>query len=270
MDYLSRQSAPFSEDLWAEIDQTVVAAARESLVGRRFMPFFGPVGPGLSTAEINSPEKEESFKDGFSVMEGRRLVRVPQLYEDFWLYWRDIESSRLAGFPVDLAAVRNAAQKLAWREDKMIFYGVKAYGLEGLLTAKGSESQALGDWNAGEKAFQAVAQAVATLTGKGKIGRYALALSPDLYVALHRLQGGTGILELDRIKSLLSGGVFNAPSLEAKTAVLVCAQPQYMDLMIGQDISVAYTELVDLNHHLRIVETAVVRIKDPGAIVVFK
>lgn len=270
MDYLSRQAAPFSEELWAEIDKAVVGSVKETLVGRRFMPFFGPAGPGLNAVEISSPEKEESFKDGFSIMEGRRLVRVPQLYEDFWLYWRDIEGSRRVGFPVDMAQARAAAQKLAWREDKMIFYGVKPYGLEGILTAKGVESQTLGDWNAGEKAFQAVAQAISTLAAKGKYGRYALVLSPDLYVSLHRIQSGTGILELDRIKSLVGGNVFNAPTLEPKTAALVCAQSQYLDLMVGQDISVAYTELVDLNHHLRILETAVVRIKDPGAIVVFK
>lgn len=270
MDYLSREAAPFTEEMWASIDQAVVEAAKEVLIGRRFMPFFGPVGPGLNAAEIASPEKEESFKDGFSIMEGRRLVRVPQLYEDFWIYWRDIEGSRRVGFPLDTAAARCAAQKLARREDQMIFYGVKAYGLDGLLTAKGVGSQPLGKWGTGEEAFMAVAQALSTLTGKGKLGRYALVLSPDLYVALHHIQSGTGILELDRVKNLVGGGVFNAPVLEAKTALLVCAQPQYLDFMVGQDISVAYTELVDLNHHLRILETAVLRIKDPEAIVVFK
>lgn len=270
MAYLSRESAPFSDELWASIDQAVVEAAKEILVGRRFMPFFGPVGPGLNAAEIASPEKEESFKDGVSIMEGRRLVRVPQLYEDFWLYWRDIEGSGRVGFPVDMSAARIAAQKLARREDQMIFYGLKAYGLEGLITAKGVGGQALGDWGSGEESFVAVAQALSTLSAKGKFGRYALALSPDLYIALHRIQSGTGLLELDRIKNMIGGNVFNCSALEAKTGLLICAQPQYMDLMVGLDISVAYSELVDLNHHLRILETALVRVKDPEAIIVFK
>ena len=79
MDYLSREAAPFSEELWASIDQAVVEAAKEVLVGRRFMPFFGPVGPGLNAAEIASPEKKEVFNDGFAIMEGRRLAKVPQV-----------------------------------------------------------------------------------------------------------------------------------------------------------------------------------------------
>lgn len=270
MDYLGRNAAPFTEELWQQIDEAVVGTARESLVARRFLPFFGPVGPGLNAAEVSCPCKEEVFKDGFSIMEGRRLMRVPQLYEDFWLYWRDIEGSRRANFPVDMGLARAAAQRLALREDKMIFYGVKELGLEGLLTAEGVAIQGLGDWNEGETAFRAVSEAISSLAKKGRYGQYALILSPNLFVALHRLQPGTGMLELDRVKSLVGGRVFNAVMLEPGTALLICAQPQYLDLMVGQDISTAYTELVDLNHHLRILETAILRIKAPDAIVIFK
>lgn len=270
MDYLSRQSAPFDEDLWRQIDETVVEVTKENLLGRRFLPFFGPVGPGLNEVEICSPRKQEVFKDGFSVLEGRQLVRVPQLYEDFWLYWRDLEGSRRQGFPVDLSAARNAAQILARREDRMIFYGVKELGLDGLMTVNGSNTQALGDWNTGENAFLSVASAVSTLNKKGRFGKHRLIISSDLMVALHRIQPGTGVVELERVKSLVGGRLYISSVLEANTAVLICAQPQYIDFMVGLDISTAYTELVDLNHHLRIVETALLRIKSPDAIVVFK
>lgn len=270
MDYLGREAAPFTEELWAQIDEAVIGAARESLVARRFLPFFGPVGPGLNAAEVSSPDKEEIFKDGFSIMEGRRLLRVPQIYEDFWLYWRDIEGSRRVGFPVDLSGAKSAAQRLALREDKMIFYGVKELGLEGLLTVEGSAVQTLGDWNEGETAFRAVSEGISSLAKKGRYGQYALVLSPNLFVDLHRIQPGTGVIELERVKGLVGGRVFNAVMLEPNTALLVCAQSQYLDLMVGQDISTAYTELVDLNHHLRILETVVLRVKAPDAIVVFK
>ena len=270
MDYLGREAAPFSEELWQQIDQAVTEAAGEVLVGRRFLPFFGPVGPGLNAAEIAGPNKVEVFKDGFSIMEGRQLVRVPQLYEDFRLFWRDLEGSSRVGFPVDLAAARTAAQKLAQREDEMIFYGVKGLGLDGLLTVKGTNTQERGDWSKGENAFLAVASGVSTLTKKNRLGRHTLVVSSDLMLALHRIQPGTGLLEMDRVKGLVGGRVFVSSILEPGTAFLLSAQSQYVDLMVGQDISTAYTELVDLNHHLRILETAVLRIKTPDAIVVFK
>lgn len=270
MDYLSRQAAPFDDDLWQQIDEVVIQTAKETLVGRRFLPFFGPVGPGLSEAAICPPQKEEIFKDGFSVMKGRQLARVPQLYEDFPLYWRDLEDSRRAGFPVDLGAARVAAQTLARREDQMIFYGVKTLGLDGLLTVPGSDTLEKGDWNTGENAFISVAKGVSALNKKGRFGKHSLVVSSDLLVALHRLQPGAGILELERVKSLVGGRLYTSNVLEANTAVLLCGQSQYIDLMVGLDISTAYLELVDLNHRLRILETAILRVKSPDAVVVFK
>lgn len=270
MDYLSRQSAPFDDDLWQQIDEAVVQTAKETLVGRRFLPFFGPVGPGLSETAICSPQKEEILKDGFSVMKGRQLAQVPQLYEDFPLYWRDLEDSRRAGFPVDLSAARVAARTLARREDQMIFYGAKTLGLNGLLTVQGSDTLEMGDWNTGENAFLAVAKGVSALNKKGCFGKHSLVVSSDLLVALHRLQPGTGIVEMERVKSLVGGRLYACNALEANTAVLLCAQPQYIDLMVGLDISTAYLELVDLNHRLRVLETAILRVKSPEAIVVYK
>ncbi len=270
MDYLSRQAAPFSEDLWQQIDKAVTEACREVLVGRRFLPFFGPVGPGLNAVEISTPDKKEDFEDGFSVMKGRTLTQVPQLYEDFWLYWRDIEGSRRAGFPVDLTAARSAAQQLALREDRMIFYGVPELGYDGLLTVPGANEVPMGDWSQGEAPFMAVASAVSTLTAGGKLGQHCLVLSQDRLVALPRIQPGAGTLELERVRSLVSGRVFSSTILKPQTAVLVSAHSQYLDFTVGQDICTAYTELVDLNHHLRVLETAILRIKDPSAIVVFK
>ncbi|MDR1921019.1 MAG: bacteriocin family protein [Candidatus Adiutrix sp.] len=270
MDYLGREAAPFSEDLWRRIDDAVTSAASETLVARRFLPFFGPVGPGLGIIGINAPGRTEIFKDGFSTMEGRRLAQVPQLYEDFWLFWRDLEQTARAGLPEEISAARTAAQNLARREDQMIFNGVKELGLDGILTVKGAGVQTRGDWQAGEDAFKDVAAAIAALQKKGRHGQYVVATSPDLFTALHRIQPGAGLLELERVKSLVGGRLFMSAVLEPNTAFMLCAQPQYIDLAVGQDIKTAYAELVDLNHHLRIVETAILRIKAPDAIVIFK
>ncbi|MDL2219648.1 bacteriocin family protein [Ruminococcaceae bacterium OttesenSCG-928-O06] len=270
MDYLSRGDAPFSEELWGRIDAAVTGAAKDMLVARRFLPLYGPLGPGAATARIDGPQKEEVQKDGFAMMEGRALAQVPQLFEDFWLYWRDLAQYEQDGVPVDLAAAKAAAQSLAWREDEMVFYGVKEYGIEGLLTAKGVNTQKRGDWATGENAFTDVAAAVATLNQNRKIGRHTLIVSQDLYVQLQRIQPSTGVLESKRVAKLLDGRLFYSAVLQPKTALLVSAQAQYMDLVVGQDIRTAFTEAVDLNYHLRVLETALPRVKDPTAVVVFK
>lgn len=269
-DYLGRDGAPFSADLWQQIDGAVIESAKETLVGRRFLTLKGPMGPGAGVVSIDRLTYEEKDEDGFAVINGRQLVQLPQLYEDFWLYWRDLEYTDGSGMDANVTAARMAAQNLALHEDRMVLYGIPSLGVEGLANAKGANTMKRGDWSQGEGAYADVAQAMATLLGKGRIGRLRLLVSPDVLVQLERLQPGTGVLESQRIEKLLGGKILMSVSLQPKTALLVSAQPQYMDLAVGQDIRTAYTEAVDLNHHLRVLETAVVRVKAPDAIVVFQ
>lgn len=270
-DYLGRDGAPFSVELWNAIDSAVVSTVKETLVARRFLTLHGPLGPGVRFAAVDKLGREEVDEDGFAVMQGRNLVQLPQLYEDFWLYWRDLEASSDAGMDINLTAARMASQALSLREDKMAFYGIKSLGIEGLANAKGSNTlKRSGSWGDGEFAYSDIAKGMTTLLQKGRIGRLTLVVSPDVLVQLERIQPGTGVLESKRIEKLLSSKIYMSVSLEPNTALLVSAQPQYMDLVVGQDIKTAYTEGVELNHHLRILETAVPRVKAPDAIVRFQ
>lgn len=270
MEYLARDDAPFSPEIWQQIDNAVVSAAKETLTGRRFLPLYGPLGGSALSIKIDRPGKEEVFEDGFASFQNRSIVQIPQLYEDFWIYWRDLAASEESGYPLDLSAAREAAQTLSRREDTLIFYGNKNLGIDGLLSVQGANSLKRSDWSSGEGAFTDVAKAMTLLQQNGCYSRYALVVSPDLYIELQRIQGGTGILESERIASLINGKIYMSTVLQAKTALLLCPQSQFMDLVVGQDVATAYTELVDLNHHLRVLETALPRIKSPKAIVVFK
>lgn len=270
MEYLARDGAPFSSELWNSIDDAVVKAASSVLTGRRFLALHGPVGGGVQFAKIDRKGRQEDFGDGFVKTTNRQVVEVPQLFSDFWLYWRDLEAANKNGCAPDLAAAMFASQSVALHEDKMIYYGLPELGLDGLLTVKNSISIKRSDWSTGEGSFIDVATGLAKLEQNNYLGRYALILSTDLYVQLQRIQPGTGLMEIDRIKALLDKRIYKSTILKPGSALLVCAEPYCMDLLIGQDMAAAYLELVDLNHHLRIMETALLRVKCPDAIVVFK
>lgn len=270
MDYLARESAPFSPETWEKIDSAVIDNAKKHMVCRRFLNIYGPLGPGASTVPVDGPNKAESLENGLGRITGRKLVELPQFYEDFTLLWRDIEESERLDRPLDLSAAASAAQRSAKREDELILFGNKALGAEGLMTAAGSYKIKRGTWNEGEDAYKDVAHAIAYLSSNSKLGRYALVLSPELYLDLQRLQPNVGLLELDRISKLVGGRVYPAGPFGAGKAALVCAEPQYMDLAVGVDLSVGYLELKDFNHSFRILETAALRIKDPSAIVAFE
>lgn len=273
MEYLGRDDAPLTADLWNQIDDTVISAARETLTARRFIHIAGPVGPGAQFAKINHEGREEVFENGFVKTVNREIREIPQLYSDFWLYWRDLEALNCGDCvtPPDFSAATVAAKTLAQTEDRMIFYGIPEMGIDGLLTSKNTVSLGRGDWSQGENSFTDVAAAMTRLEENNFVGRYALVLSPDMYIKLQRIQPGTGVLEIDRIKSLLiNGDIFKSTLLKPGTAMLLCCDAYCMDLLLGQDIVTSYLEAVDLNHHFRVLETALFRLKRPEAVVVFK
>ena len=220
MDYLAREGAPIAPALWEKIDAAVIDNAKKHMVARRFLSLYGPLGPGASVVAVDSAAKDEALENGVGRITGRRLVELPQLYEDFSLLWRDLEEAQRMGYPVDLSAPAAAAQRAAKREDEL--------------------------------------------------GRYALVLSPEVYLNLQRLVPNVGLLELDRIAKLVDGRVYPAGPYGAGKAVLVCAEPQYMDLAVGADLAVGYLEQKDLNHYFRILETVALRLKEPKAVVVFE
>lgn len=270
MGYLGREDAPISANLWAQIDSTVIENAKQHMVCRRFLNIYGPLGAGASYVAVDSPAKTEEYGHNMARVTGRKLVELPQLYQDFDILWRDVAEADKTGFPLDLAAAAHAAQKSAKQEDDLILFGDKELGVEGLMNATGAHVIKRGDWSTGEDAYKDVAHAIAYLSSNSMLGRYALVVSPDVYLDLQRLQPNVGLLEIDRIKKLVNDRVYPAGTFGLGKAVLVCAEPQYMDLAIGMDLSVGYLEQKEFNHSFRITETAALRIKNPKAIVIFK
>jgi uncharacterized linocin/CFP29 family protein len=271
MDFLSRNTAPVAPALWARIDEAAIGVARNVLTGRRILKLTGPLGIGVTTVPIDDTEtRSDVAKDGFIISKGRRIAEIPTLYEDFTLLGQELARSEQAGTPADLAAVWVASQTIALREDRLIFLGNEKLGVEGILSVKGASRKNKSDWSVGENAFGDIAAGIETLVANGVFGTYTLVLSPGLHTQLQRLQPGTGQLEIDRVSKLVDGQLFKSPVLGRNQAVLLCAQPENMDIVVGQDLAAAYLEQKDLNHHFRLVESVLPRIRRQKAIVVFE
>lgn len=271
MDFLSRESAPLPEELWEQIDSAVVKAASRVLTGRRFLHLFGPLGIGADHIMVDDSDNlQQVDNDGLITMQGRKFVEIPIIYEDFILYARDLEAAQRSGFPVDLSRASAAAEACAIREDKLIFFGNAKLGYDGLFTAPGINRIERKDWSIGENAYIDIAHAVELLTEKGIYEPYALALSPDLYMQLQRIQPGTGLLEIDRVSKLLNGNVFKSQALGREKAILVGCDERNVDLVVGQDMATAYVEQTELNHRFRVLESVLPRVKRSQALVVFE
>ena len=269
MDFLARDGSPFDSDFWSKIDKAVIETASRTLIGRRFLSIYGPLGSGTISVQYDRNDREEVFQDGIVKTSGRHSVELPQLYQDFTLLWRDIENNEKNKMPLDLSVTSFAAQTLSNKEDELIFYGNEFVGVTGILNTKGVQKLKISDWSAGENPYIDIVKAINMIREKGIVGRIILALSQGLFFDLQRIQQGTGMTEAQRITNMIHN-LYNIPTIKGKKAAIICVEPQYIDLAIGVDMYTAYLEQKDLNHTFRIMETVLPRIKEPNAIVVLE
>lgn len=273
-DFLGHAENPLREDEWARLNETVIQVARRSLVGRRILDIYGPLGAGVQTVPhdeytgvtpgavdiVGEQETASVFTDA------RKFKTIPIIYKDFLLHWRDIEAARLHNMPLDVSAAAGAAALCAQQEDELIFYGDPKLGHEGLMNATGRLTVALGDWTTPGAGYLSIVEATRKLNESGHYGPYAVVLSPRLYSLLHRIFEKTGVLEIETIRQLAADGVFQSNRLRGDSGVVVSTGRENMDLAVAMDMVAAYLGASRMNHPFRVLESLILRIKHPDSI----
>ena len=273
-DFLGHQDNPLREDEWNRLSETVTQVGRRSLVGRRFIDLYGPLGPGVQTVPydeytgiskgavdiVGEQETAPVFTDA------RKFKTIPIVYKDFLLHWRDIQAAREHNMPLDVSAAAGAAAFCAQKEDELIFWGDAKLGYEGLMNASGRLTGALGDWTVPGTAFANLVEATEKLNQVGHYGPYAMVVSPPLYALLHRIFEKTGVLEIETMRKLAADGVFQSNLLKGDAAVVVSTGRENLDLAVAMDLAVAYLGAEKMNYPFRVLETLILRIKHPDAI----
>ncbi|MGQ0506765.1 MAG: family 1 encapsulin nanocompartment shell protein [Myxococcaceae bacterium] len=273
-DYLGHAENPLREEEWARLNETVVQVARRSLVGRRLLDLYGPLGAGVQTVPhdeysgvspgavdiVGEQETASVFTDA------RKFKTIPIIYKDFLLHWRDIEAARTHNMPLDVSAAAGAAALCAQQEDELIFYGDPKLGHEGLMNATGRLTVNLGNWAEPGAGYLSIVEATRKLNEAGHYGPYAIVLSPRLFSLLHRIFEKTGVLEIETIRQLAVDGVYQSNRLRGDSGVVVSTGRENLDLAVAMDMSTAYLGAERMNHPFRVLESLILRIKHPDAI----
>ncbi len=228
---------------WAKLQRTVHETVEGHRVGRKFIEVYGPLGTGaqcvpLDTYAIPSWANVDMLGEGNEAIHSlkREIAHIPLIYKDFWL------------------------------EDDLIFHGLPEMGMSGLLNANGRNILKLSDWSVIGNGFQDIVSAVEKLRSSGFSPPYALVVSPKLYALLHKVYERTGKLEIEGVKELVKGGVYQSPVFKKDVALVVATGRQNLDLAVGINFKVEYWGSQDLNHRFRVVGSSVLRIKCPQAI----
>jgi uncharacterized linocin/CFP29 family protein len=275
MSVFAHQENPLDEREWEHLNQVVINVARKRLVGRRIVDIHGPLGAGVQTIVHDHFTGTTIGALGLlgegGESEPMRSVRreagiIPIISKDFVIHWRDLETSRLTGVPLDTSIAAGAAAFCADREDDLIFHGNEEMGYEGLTTVDGRLAIERNDWAISGNAFADVVRATEALVSAGHYGPYALVVPPALYSQMHRVHQGTSVLEIEHIREIVTDGVFQSPILRRDRAVVVSTGAQNFDLAVAQDLTVAYLGAEHMNHPFRVFESVYLRIKRHDAI----
>lgn len=234
MNNLHRELAPISKMAWDQIEEEAARTLKRHLAARRVVDVQGPKGFEFSAVGTGHLRQVATPDDGIQAVQ-REVKTLVELRVPFELTRQAIDDVERGALDSDWSPLKDAARKIAFAEDRAVFDGYAAAGIEGVR--QGASNPALTLPSDMEKYPETIAQAMGALRLAGVNGPYALLLGAEPYTAI----GGTsddGYPVLEHIRRLVDGKIVWAPAIEG--GVVLSTRGGDFQLDIGQDISIGY------------------------------
>lgn len=249
MNNLHRELAPISDAAWADLEEETTRTLKRYLAGRRVVDVHGPGGVGLSAVGTGHLKTIGAPDDGVLARQ-REVMALIELRVPFELDRQQIDDVERGSNDSDWQAAKDAAKKLAFAEDRAIFEGYAAAGINGV---RQGTSNPIIPLPADVRQYpDAIAQALNQLRLVGVNGPYSVLLSAEAYTALAETSDN-GYPVLDHVKKLVKDEIIWAPAISG--AYVLTTRGGDFDLHLGQDISIGYLSHTDSVVRLYLQET---------------
>ena len=239
MNNLHRELAPVSAAAWSQIEEEVARTFKRSLAGRRVVDVKGPGGPELSAVGTGHQASIAAPGDGVNARQ-REVKALVELRVPFSLSREAIDDVERGSNDSDWQPAKDAAQRLAYAEDRAVFDGYPAAGIQGLR--EGSSNSFLTLPSEVRDYPDVVAKALAELRLAGVEGPYSILLGADAYTAVSEASD-RGYPVLEHIKRLIKGEVIWAPAISGGS--VLSTRGGDFELHLGQDVSIGYSSHTD-------------------------
>lgn len=249
MNNLHRELAPISDAAWADLEEETTRTLKRYLAGRRVVDVHGPGGVGLSAVGTGHLKMIGAPDDGVLARQ-REVMALVELRVPFELDRQQIDDVERGSNDSDWQAAKDAAKKLAFAEDRAIFEGYAAAGINGV---RQGTSNPIIPLPADVRQYpDAIAQALNQLRLVGVNGPYSVLLSAEAYTALAETSDN-GYPVLDHVKKLVKDEIIWAPAISG--AYVLTTRGGDFDLHLGQDVSIGYLSHTDSVVRLYLQET---------------
>jgi len=249
MKNLYRELAPISDAAWSQIEEETSRTIKRYLAGRRVVDVQGPGGTALSAVGTGHLRSVAAPGEGI-VARLREVNALVELRVPFELDRQQIDDVERGANDSDWQPAKDAARLLAFAEDRAIFEGYTAAGIDGIREGTSNPVMAL---PAEIRAYpDVIAQAVSQLRLAGVNGPYSVLLSSDAFTALSETSDH-GYPVLEHVKRLIDGEIVWAPAITG--AFVLTTRGGDFGLYIGEDVSIGYLSHNDKTVRLYLEET---------------
>jgi uncharacterized linocin/CFP29 family protein len=262
MNDLLRNQAPITGRAWKEIDAEAARTLKVLLAARQMVDFNGPLGWETSAVSLGRAEKLSPPPQDGVATRIRQVLPLVEIRIPFEVQRDELEAIGRGAADANLDSVRNAARAAAIVEDRAIFQGYPAAGIEGIFQASARQRLTI------PESFEAypdiVAEATHRLRSEGVNGPYGIALGPRCYTGLTR-STSRGYPIIDHVRQLLDGPIVSAPAADG--AVVMSMRGGDFELSVGQDFSIGYLDHTGTSVLLYVQESFTFRVLSPEAAV---
>src|SRR5580704_3355112 len=208
MNNLHRELAPISDAAWSQIEEETSRTIKRYLAGRRVVDVEGPGGMALSA--IGTGHLRNVAAPGNGILARQREIKpMVELRVAFELDRQQIDDVERGANDSDWQPAKDAAQKIAYAEDRAIFEGYAAAGIVGIREGTSNPRMTL---PADVREYpDAIAQALSQLRLVGVNGPYSVLLGADAYTALAETSDN-GYPVLEHIKKLVKDKIIWTPA----------------------------------------------------------
>jgi uncharacterized linocin/CFP29 family protein len=249
MNNLHRELAPISDGAWAQIGEEATRTLKRYLAGRRVVDVKEPGGVSLSAIGTGHLRNIDAPGDGILARQ-REVKPLVELRAPFQLDRQAIDDVERGANDSDWQPLKDAAKRIAFAEDRAIFEGYPAGGIEGI---RQGISNPIASLPADVVRYpDAIAEALSQLRLVGVNGPYSVVLGADAYTALSEASDH-GYPVVQHIQRLVNEEIIWAPAIAG--AFVLTTRGGDFDLHIGQNVSIGYSNHSDTTVSLYLQET---------------
>ena len=236
MNNLHRELAPVSDAAWKQIEEEVTRTFRRNLAGRRSVDVeMAASGAKCSSIGTGHLKPLPAPHEGVSARQ-RVVMPLVELRVPFDLTREAIDDVERGADDSDWQPAKDAAEQLAYAEDRAIFLGYAAAGIAGIR--EGTSNPVLSLPEQAINYPDVIAAALKQLKLVGVDGPYVAVLGANAYTALQEAND-KGYPVLNHVQRLVGAdNIIWAPAIEG--AYVLSTRGGDFELNLGRDLSIGY------------------------------